>query len=441
MSKFAALNPAAQADASAQSASPPAASEPAAPRVGLGFVAVYALAYTGTWLALLTPVLVTIAMRVRELAPADPAESVSWVLALGAIFALMGNPLFGRLSDRTTSRFGMRRPWLVGGMLCGSLALFMTATAQSVTVVLIGWCLAQLAFNAVLAAIVALLPDQVPLAQRGAVAGVLGICLPLGQLAGTFVVHAVSGLHLEHHATLYAFMLPAAIGTAAVLLLAFKLRDRRLAASQVPRFDLRELARAYWVNPRRHRDFAWAWLSRFMLVLGTAFLTTYQTFYLTEKLGFGTSDLPTLVFKGMLAQASAIVLLSLLGGQLSDAIGRRKVFVICGATVYAIGLWIIASATSYSTFLVGMATTGVGHGLYFAVDLALVTDVLPDRQRDAAKDLGILNVANALPQSVAPAIAPFILALGGGDYLWLYFTAGCIALLGSFAILPVRSVR
>ena len=290
-------------------------------------MATYALAYTGTWLALLTPVLVTIAMRVRQLAPTDSAQSVSWVLAIGAMFALMGNPLFGRLSDRTTSRFGMRRPWLIGGMLCGSAALLMIATAQSLAVVLIGWCLAQLAFNAVLAAIVAVLPDQVPAEQRGAAAGVLGICLPLGQLCGTFVVHLVSGS--------IAGRVHASCGD--------RLRRRAAVGDQVERSPprhhrrccrrstLAELLRSYWVNPLRHRDFAWAWLSRFMLVLGTAFLTTYQTFYLIEKLGYGEAEVPTLIFKGMLAQASAIVLLSLLGGQLSDAIGRRKVFVICGA--------------------------------------------------------------------------------------------------------------
>jgi MFS family permease len=94
---------------------------------------------------------------------------------------------------------------------------------------------------------------------------------------------------------------------------------------------------------------------------------------------------------------------------LSDALQRRKAFVLCGAIVYALGFCIIALADSYAMFLAGMAATGIGHGLYFAVDLALVTEVLPDRERDAAKDLGILNITNALPQSVAPALAPLIL--------------------------------
>jgi MFS family permease len=88
-----------------------------------------------------------------------------------------------------------------------------------------------------------------------------------------------------------------------------------------------------------------------------------------------------------------------------------------------------------------MMMTGVGHGVYFAVDLALVTDVLPNRWRDAAKDLGIFNVANALPQAMAPALGPVILAITGGNYAWLFTVAGCITLLASFTILPVRSVR
>jgi MFS family permease len=408
--------------------------EPAA-RAGVGFVLLYALAYTGIWLALLTPMLVSIALRVRELTPQRATENVSLVLGVGALFALFANPLFGWLSDRTTSRFGMRRPWLVGGVLCGSLALLLVARADSIAMVLLGWCLVQLAFNAVLAAIVAVLPDQVPLAQRGAVAGVLGVCLPLGQVSGTFLVHAAGS------STLLMFMLPAVIGSAAVLSFAFTLNDRQGLPERPGPLRARDIARAYWVDPLRHPDFAWAWLSRFFMVLGTAFLSTYQPYYLIEQLGWSAADVPRGVFVSLLVQTSVIMVVSILSGQLSDSLKRRKIFVLLGASSYALGLCIIGAAGSYPVFLAGMAVTGLGYGVYFAVDLALVTDVLPDRQLHAAKDLGIINIANALPQSVAPAIGAAILALGGGDYLWLFAAAGAIVLVGSFVILPVRSVR
>jgi MFS family permease len=400
-------------------------------RVGWRFVLLYALAYTGTWIALLTPVLITIALKVRQLTPGEAATNHSLVLSIGAFFALASNPFFGRLSDRTTSRFGMRRPWLIGGVLGGAVALLIVARAQTIAVVLMGWCLAQLSFNAVLAALVALLPDQVPAEQRGTVAGVLGTCIPLGQLAGTYIVQAVAG------STLAMFMVPAFIGAAAILLLAVTLQDRHLDPTQ----PVRETVSWYWVSPRRYPDFAWAWLSRFLVVLGTAFLTTYQPFYLTEKLGLSQSAVPGLIFRSMLVQASMVLALSVIAGRLSDALQRRKAFVMCGAIVYAIGFWMIALADSYTTFLAAMAVTGIGHGLYFGVDLALVTEVLPDRERDAAKDLGILNITNALPQSVAPALAPAILAASGGDYASLFFAAGAIALAGAIAILPLQRVR
>ena len=86
-----------------------------------------------------------------------------------------------------------------------------------------------------------------------------------------------------------------------------------------------------------------------------------------------------------------------------------------------------------------MAIGGLGFGMYLAVDLALVADVLPDR--DNAKDLGVLNIAGALPFSVAPAIAPAILAIGSGSYGVLYAVGGVSAILGAVAILPVRRVR
>src|SRR5262249_51818524 len=150
----------------------------------------------------------------------------------------------------------------------GTAALLIVARADTIAIVLIGWCLAQISFNAVLAALVAVLPDQVPAEQRGTVAGVLGTCMPLGQLAGTFVVQSVAA------STLAMFMVPALIGASAILLLAFTLDDRRLSVHE----PVRATVRWSWISPRRYRDFSWAWLSRVLVVLGTAFLTTYQPF-------------------------------------------------------------------------------------------------------------------------------------------------------------------
>jgi MFS family permease len=405
------------------------------PRVGRGFVALYAAAYMGAILLFLAPLLVSLSLKVSSLVGIDRAPtSLSLVAGTGALLAMFANPFFGRMSDRTTSRFGMRRPWLVAGLVGGSLGILLVALAPSIPVVLVGWCVAQLCFNALLAALAAVLPDQVPPAQRGRVAGILGVCLPVASVCGTFVVQLFAG----HELTM--FLAPCAIGGFFVLLFAARLDDRRLAPADRPAWSVRELAGTFYVNPWRNPDFAWAFASRFLLVLAYAFLTTYQAYYLLDRIGSTEAAVPRQIFLGTLAMSVVVVAASLLGGGLSDRTGRRKVFVGGAACVFGLALFVIASAGSLHGYLVGMALGGLGFGLYMAVDLALVADVLPD-QGSVAKDLGVMNIAGALPSSVAPAIAPLVLAMSGRSYAVLYAVAGTCAVLGAVAVLPVRRVR
>ena len=114
-------------------------------------------------------------------------------------------------------------------------------------------------------------------------------------------------------------------------------------------------------------------------------------------------------------------------------------FVLIAATVYGLAMFTVAVASNFSGFLIGVAISGLGFGMYVAVDLALVADVLPNK--DNAKDLGVFNIANALLYSVAPAVAPAILAVGGGSYGLLYAVAGISAICAAGATLPVRRVR
>lgn len=400
------------------------------PRVSPAFIGLYALAYTGLWIALLTPVIVTLALRVSDLSPNDAARQLAVTLAIGATCAMIAGPLFGRLSDRTTSRFGMRRPWIVGGMLVGCIALLFVATAPNIATLLACWCLAQFAFNAALAGIIALLADQVPSQQRGTVAGIMGVCMPLGQLIGTYIVHRVAD------SIVLAFMLPAAVGTIAVLMLTVVLRDRQLTAP--PAREAIQSASTFRIDFIAHRDFWCAWSSRLLLGIGIAFLTSYQPLFLLETLQRPLSDVPSLMFRSMLLQAAIVIAASLAFGKLSDRTRRRKLFVVLGAGIYTVGLWWIAGAASYASFLIGLAIASIAHGMYFAVDLALVTDVLPDAKRNAATYLGILNITNTLPQIVAPIAGATILGLAHGSYSAMYAVAGAIALLGALALLPIR---
>ena len=408
---------------------------PVARRVGWGFISLYTLAYMGTSLLFLAPVLVTLALKVNSLVGIKQApSSLALVAGIGALVAMVGNPFFGRMSDRTASRLGMRRPWMVTGLAVGSVGIGIVALAPSIPVVLVGWCTAQLFFNALLVTMVAVLPDQVPSVQRGLISGVLGVCTPIASVCGTFVVRLFAG------SLLAMFLAPCAIGGLFVLIFTVTLNDRRLDRADKPKWSLREFAGTFYVNPRKDPDFSWAFASRFMFVMAYAFLVTYQAYYLLDKIGTAKADVPQQIFLGTLVQASVVVAASLLGGKVSDRTGRRKIFVLTASIVYGVALFVLAIASDFSGFLVGMAISGLGFGVYAAVDLALVVDVLHDK-RNAAKDLGVFNIAGALPFSIAPAMAPAILVIGGGSYGVLYMVAGLCAIVGAFAILPVRGVR
>jgi MFS family permease len=411
----------------------PSPAEPS--RVGIGFVAAYALAFTASCLMLIAPLLVTLALKVAELVGAERAPSrLALVLAVGSFLALFANPFFGKLSDRTTSRFGMRRPWMLVGLAGGSIGIVTIALAPTFALVLVGWCVAQVFFNALLAVQVAVLPDQVPAPQRGLVSGVLGVCVPVASVSGTYLVNVFSGNQVA------MFLVPVGAGAVFIVLFALVLDDRRLDREERPSWSLRDFAGTFYVSPRRNPDFAWVFLSRFLFVMAFAFLTGYQVYYLLGELGSSEAEVPHQVFVATLVSSTGVVAASLIGGRASDRVGRRKVFVLAAAVVYGMAMLAVAFADSFTAFLIGVAVSGIGFGVYVAVDLALVTEVLPSAA-DTAKDLGVFNIANALPYSVAPAIAPAVLALSGGRYPALFAVAAACAMAAAVVIVRVRTVR
>jgi len=88
------------------------------PKVSAGFIALLAFGLFGTYLAFVTPIAISLAIRVKALSP-DHEEYLGVILGLGSLAALLVGPLGGQLSDRTRSRFGRRRPWIVGGTISG----------------------------------------------------------------------------------------------------------------------------------------------------------------------------------------------------------------------------------------------------------------------------------------------------------------------------------
>src|SRR3954447_25525636 len=194
--------------------------EPTEP-VSNKYIAVLVVAQLVFFIALLGPAIIGIGVKVQSIVPDDQKTSALGLVAgFGALFAVIGNVLFGRLSDRTTSRWGRRRPWIIGGTVVMTIAFVVMALGQTVPVITAGWCLAQLGANATLAPFIATISDQVPKFQRGSVSALLGIAQNVGILGGTYLAQ------LFQHQLVILFVVPSIFAIGAMVLFAVILPDQ-----------------------------------------------------------------------------------------------------------------------------------------------------------------------------------------------------------------------
>ena len=197
------------------------------------------------------------------------------------------------------------------------------------------------------------------------------------------------------------------------------------------------------MNPRRHPDFALAWWSRFLIVLATFMFTTFRLFYMQDRIGLDASDAVAAVSTGVLIYTLVLVAVSPVAGWISDRTGRRKVFVAGSTLIFAIGTLMLTQAGTVGQFYAVEAILGLAYGIYVGVDLALVVDVLPNPD-DSGKDLGVFNMANAIPQTLAPALGGVLLAVNSAvnqNYDLLLWVAGIASVIGALVIIPIKKVR
>jgi len=116
---------------------------------------------------------------------ADKGKALSLLESIGTLMAVVWQPLMGAVSDRTRSRFGRRRPFIVGGTLGDVIFLAGLALSGSYWWLVVFYFLLQTASNTAQGPYQGLLPDVVPEGQRGTASGYYGLSNLLGILAGT----------------------------------------------------------------------------------------------------------------------------------------------------------------------------------------------------------------------------------------------------------------
>jgi MFS family permease len=394
------------------------------------WVALLVLANLAVFMGFFTPIQQLLPEQIAAIDPAHKETMLGWVTGLGALAAVLINPLAGALSDRTRLPGllrGRRHPWTLGGAVLGALCLAFLATQHTIAGVAVGWIAAQSCLNAMLASLTAAVPDRVPVAQRGAVSGWVGIPQVFGIVLGvalvTLVFTGVAAGYLAIAVLLVLCTLPFTLVTP----------DDRLGEHERPRFAWRR----FWISPRAHPDFAWTFAARFLVFLGNALGTLYLLYFLTDRVHYADPQTGLLIL--IVIYTAALIATTVVAGSRSDRTGRRRGYVAISGAVMAVAALLLALAPQWSVAMAAAAIMGGGYGIYLSVDNALVTQVLP-AVRDRAKDLGVVNIASSAPQVLAPALAaPIVRSVGG--YPALYALTAVVTVLGGILVYRVKSVR
>lgn len=398
------------------------------------WIAAFAVAWLGVWMAQLAPIQKLLPDQVQAQLHTD--YWVDNVVAFGVISGISGvcaivaYPLTGALSDRTTSRFGRRRPWIAAGAVVFTASLVLLGLQTSIVGMGVLWSLALTGFCILTAALTATISDQVPVGQRGYVSGWISAPQAIGIILGVALVTYVFVGAVVGYTAMAVLLL--------LLVLPFLLLpDAVLPAELREPMTLRSIVEGLWISPRAHPDFGWTLLSRVLVNFGNAFGTSLLLYFLEFGLRDPHADDDLLVL--ILIYMVFVIVASLVLGRLSDRLERRKAFVWASSAVQGVAALLLAFVPELSVAFVAAALLGIGYGCFLSVDQALATQVLPDPET-RGKDLGIMNIALAVPQAVAPLFGAMIVAALGG-FAGLFLLSALFAFAGALAVARVKAVR
>jgi MFS family permease len=429
-------------------------------------ISAYWFATNFLWGALLVLMLPN---QLRDLAPAYRVSAIGLLTGISAVVALVVPLLVGALSDRCTSRWGRRRPFMVVGVLINLLGLALMAVAYSTAsplqesaghpialllshpgylLFLGAYMVVQLGNNVASAAYSGIIPDLVPENQRGAASGYMALMSQGGTLFGAVVVGVLLGAMPEW--TKYSALGLVLAGVSAVSIAGIKENPMPHA----PKLRWGPYIRSLWIDPRKYPDFAWVWVTRAMVMLGFYGIMPFINYYLVDVIGVADVNQTAPILMGIILVATSIS--GIYGGQLSDKVGRKRVVYVANASIAVMVLLFIFCRTFEQALIVGILF-GIGYGAYISVDWALGTDVLPTKT-NAAKEMAVWHVAMTLPQSLAPPVAAFLITSFGktvettatGEEIAHYTTNGYAAVfvmcsicfaVGAYWLRNVRGAR
>jgi MFS family permease len=382
---------------------------------------------------------------------------------IGSLMAVVWQPVIGAVSDRTRSRWGRRRPFIVIGTVGDVIFLVGLALSGSYWLVVIFYFLLQTASNTAQGPYQGLMPDVVPVAQRGTASGYYGISNVVGLLAGTIG----AGFILMHAGRLVAILSICGLLLATMLPTVLLIPDRAQPISE--QFTgVRQALRATFARPLQYPAFLWLMASRLLILMGLVGVQSFVFFYFSNVFFEGNrraTIAASYTLLGLVIICAFAVALP--AARASDRFGRRP-FILVGGLLGAAGVLLLVFSNyellpprlvepisdalkvpdlAAQATLVGILI-GIGYGLFFSVDWAFIQDVIP--ADEAGLFMGFSNIATAGSGIIARFVGGFLLdpfnagprifgLPGGFPVIFVVFSAWL--LIGALLILKVPEKR
>jgi len=416
---------------------------------------------------------------------------LSIVRVAGLAVAMLTQPLAGMLSDRSTLRWGRRRPYIFVGTVLDVVFLAIIGWATNYWMLLVGIVLLQLSSNVAHGALQGLIPDLVPEDQRGRASGVKAIMELLPAILMAFTIGPLIDKGLV---TLSIVLIMASfIVTMLITVLTVKeepltekptspitplalrlllltilfltvtyglgglvaLVGRLLAASGVIQLaavalaGLAAMAGSIFLgvyygarvgvgqNAQKYPAFIWWVVNRLMFLAAVGSIQSFAQYFLTDVLHIPNAPGVT---TRLLAVVGVFLLLSALpSGYLADRFGRKRLVGWSGI-VAAVGTFMLLFSFNVPMVLVSGCIIGVAAGVFMTTNWALGTDLVPPEE--AGRYLGISNLAGAgagiVGSGIGGPMADFFNAYRPGlGYLIVFAIYGALFLISTLTLVKV----
>ncbi len=366
-------------------------------------------------------------------------SALGLLTAVGMVVAIIVQPLAGAISDRSTSRWGRRRPFMVAGTLGDMVFLVALALAPQYWMLVVAYVGLQVVSNVAHGPYQGLIPDRVPHEERGAASGIKQSI----EITGIIVTSLAVAHLMEIGQTVWAFVSIMAVLLVAVAINTIGVHEEPLR--EAPQGSLwQALLHTFHVDLRRYAGFVWLVTSRLFIVLAINLVRNYMVYYMQHL--FSIADVSEAAGQaGPLTAilAVAIALISYPTGVLADRIGRKPLIVFSGL-LGAVGSLLLLLVRSYTGLLVVGGMIGLSIGVFLSANWAMLTDLVPEHE-EAARYLGITNLATAGPGLLAgfagPLVSMFNARSPGQGYVVLYVLAAACYLVGTALMARVREAR